>query len=104
MQAVDDLVERQRTHPSCGEFNCQRHAVETPTYLGHRVDVVCSVKSGRARRARSANNSIASLSSRSDGTCQFTSPATVRGSRLVARSSPWSTTQDAVDDCGARVQ
>ena len=44
-----------------------------------------TVKSGRARRARSVNNSTASSARDSDGTCQFTSPATMRGSRLVAR-------------------
>jgi hypothetical protein len=41
-------------------------------------------KSGRTRRARSANNSIASSASDSDGTRQLTSPATPIGSRLVA--------------------
>ena len=43
-------------------------------------------KSGRARRARSVNNSIASSASDSDGTRQITSPATPIGSRLVART------------------
>ncbi|MDT5328320.1 MAG: hypothetical protein QOF25_5472, partial [Mycobacterium sp.] len=41
-------------------------------------------KSGRTRRARSVNNSIASSASDSDGTRQLTSPATPIGSRLVA--------------------
>ena len=42
-------------------------------------------KSGLARRARSLNNSTASSARDNDGTCQFTSPPTMRGSRLVAR-------------------
>ena len=42
-------------------------------------------KPGRARRARSLNNSIASSASDSDGTPQLTSPGTRSGSRLVAR-------------------
>ena len=45
-----------------------------------------SLKSGRIRHARSANNSSASSASDSDGTCQVTSPAARIGSRLVARS------------------
>ena len=45
-----------------------------------------SRKSGRTRRARSVNNSIASSASDSDGTRQLTSPATPIGSRLVART------------------
>ena len=44
------------------------------------------VKSGRTRRARSVNNSMASSASDSDGTRQVTSPATPIGSRLVANS------------------
>ena len=51
------------------------------------VAVLSSVarKSGRARRARSVNSSIASSVSDNDGTRQVSSPATPIGSRLVAR-------------------
>ena len=41
-------------------------------------------KSLRAKRARSANNSMASSDSDSEGTCQPASPVTPSGSRLVA--------------------
>lgn len=44
-----------------------------------------TAKSGLARRARSVNNSTAWSAKDSDGTCPFTSPGTIRGSRLVVR-------------------
>ncbi len=40
VQTVDDLVERQRTHPGRGEFDGQRHAVEATADLLHSVVVV----------------------------------------------------------------
>jgi hypothetical protein len=43
-----------------------------------------TAKVGRARRARSVNNWTASARD-SDSTCQFTSPGTMRGSRLVVK-------------------
>ena len=50
-----------------------------------RVSPVRS-KSGRARGARSVNNSIASSASDNDGTRHIASPATASGSRLVVNS------------------
>ncbi len=85
MQAVEDLGQRQRPHPRRGQLDRQRQAVEAPADLGDGGELSSvTVKSGRARRARSVNSSIASSASDSDGTRQVTSPATPIGSRLVA--------------------
>ena len=72
VQAVDDLGQRQRPHPRGGELDGQRHAVEAPADLGCTTSMLSSVtrKSGRTRRARSANKSIGLVVSDSDGTCQ----------------------------------
>ena len=40
MQAADDLIERKRPHPRSGQFDGQRHAVETAADLGDRFSVV----------------------------------------------------------------
>ncbi len=106
MQAVDDLVERQRPHPRGGEFDRQRHAVE-PRQISVTVPAFSSVtaKSGRARRARSVNNSTASSASDSDGTRQFTSPDTPE--RLTAgrqHRHPRAAAEHVVDQRGAGIE
>ena len=86
MQAVEDLRQRQRPNPRRGKLDRQRHPIESPADLRYQRGIASpTTKSGRARRARSANNSIASSVSESDGTRQLSSPGTPSGSRLVAR-------------------
>ena len=86
VQAVDDLVQRQRPHPRGGQFDGQRHAVESAADLGDCLDVVVGDSEVGPDPASAVGEQLDSLvGSDSDGTCQFTSPETMRGSRLVAR-------------------
>ena len=103
MQAVDDLGQRQGAHPRRRQLDRQRHAVEAPADLASRVAALSSVtrKSGRARRARSVNNSMASSASDSDGTRHVTSPATPIGSRLVASTVSPGQAPSRADDSAA---
>jgi hypothetical protein len=75
------------TQKGCGgQLDGQRHPSSRRRQISPTAAALSSLraKSGRTWRARSANSSIASSASDSDGTRQLTSPATPIASRLVA--------------------
>ena len=87
MEAVDDLVERQRADAGRGQFDRQRHAVERSADLGHGGGVVVGRRrsragpGGRGRRTARWPRRPATATAPD----HVTSPGTPVGSRLVAR-------------------